>query len=650
MKKLILFLCLLMAIPAIATKKTFKAACLNVDGLPPTVNITGITKINMNPEGPQETGTAKMSELVANKGWDFFAVSEAFNYNDILMSKIKGQYTAGTFRETIPTSLNGIQALQYVELNGTSIREDRVKKSFDTDGLNLIYKNSIRVSGERWQGWNDKYGVTKNGSDLLIDKGYRYYTVSLGAGLDIDVYILHMDAETSAQDNAARESQINQLVADILQSNNKRPVIIMGDTNCRYTRDRLKELLIDRINADERFEIHDPWIDYMWDGQYPNVGDNALMVTNPALGHQKGEVVDKIFYINNTDAPAKLTAHGYLHDMDFTWPDGSEISDHFPIVINFTIENNSETVSPGEYYLKNVATGKFLQAGGIWDTQATLSGTGRAVTFEAGDTDHDFILNTNLGDGNLTIESETMESGSYMMYTDGGNSETRSQKIWNITTDDAGRHMITCTRNDKTYAITAEGDVVAAAVPDASDENQLWELLTKEDLRNSLLFASEDNPADATFMMKGYRFGRNDSNENQAWVLSTDNNGKGKLEDNNVGENYSMYKLYNTSRIGKTGSKITQTISDLPNGTYIIACDFAQGNNNGVVTANGITIPTNSYTRNDSWGEASVGTVGKEFATGNYQISTRINVSDGSITLIVEKVSISSKTALFVDN
>lgn len=68
MKKLILFLCLLMAIPAIATKKTFKAACLNVDGLPPTVNITGITKINMNPEGPQETGTAKMSELVANKG------------------------------------------------------------------------------------------------------------------------------------------------------------------------------------------------------------------------------------------------------------------------------------------------------------------------------------------------------------------------------------------------------------------------------------------------------------------------------------------------------------------------------------------------------------------------------------------------------
>lgn len=55
-----------------------------------------------------------MSELVANKGWDFFAVSEAFNYNDILMSKIKGQYTAGTFRETIPTSLNGIQALQYV--------------------------------------------------------------------------------------------------------------------------------------------------------------------------------------------------------------------------------------------------------------------------------------------------------------------------------------------------------------------------------------------------------------------------------------------------------------------------------------------------------------------------------------------------------
>lgn len=652
MKKLTFFLCLLMALPVYANKKTFKAACLNVDGLPPTVNITGITNIKMNPEGPQETGTEKMSELIANKGWDFFAVSEAFNYNDILMSKIKGQYTAGTFRDAIPTSLNGIQALQYVELSGTTIREDRVKKSFDTDGLNLIYKNNVRVSGQRWTGWNQKYGVTKNGSDLLIDKGYRYYAVSLGAGLDVDVYILHMDAETSPEDNAARESQINQLVADILQSDNKRPIIIMGDTNCRYTRDRLKELLIDQINADSRFDIHDPWIDYMWNGTYPNVGDNALMVSNPALGHQKGEVVDKIFYINNTDAPAQLTAHGYLHDMDFTWPDGSEISDHFPIVIEFTIENTTGGVTAGEYYLKNVATGKFLQVGGTWDTQAILSETGRPITFTAvGNGTTTFNLNSGIGTGWLSVEE-----GSSDMFVDAENDQKRKQETWEVATTDDGKLIFKCKHefedgHSEDLVMTAKGTIVGSTPYVENDENQMWEIYSKDDLRNQLLYATEDNPLDATFMMKGYRFGRNDP-ENSSWQLSLNNKNysKAKLEDNGQAENYSMYKLYNTSRWSDNGSNITQTISNLPNGTYIVACDFAQGNNDGVVTANDITIPTNNNTRNNSWGEATVGTVGKEFSTNKYYISNRITVTNGTITLKVNKNHTTSSTAVFVDN
>ena len=151
--------------------------------------------------------------------------------------------------------------------------------------------------------------------------------------------------------------------------------------------------------------------------------------------------------------------------------------------------------------------------------------------------------------------------------------------------------------------------------------------------------------------MKGYRFGRNDP-ENSSWKLSlnSDRYSKGKLEDNEAAENYSMYKLYNTSRISNNGSNITQSISNLPNGTYIVACDFAQGNNDGVVTANDITIPTNDNTRNNSWGEASVGTVGKEFSTNKYKISNRINVTNGSITLKVNKNHTSQSTAVFVDN
>ena len=94
MKKLILLLCLLCALPIMAQKKTFTAACLNVDGLPPTVKAAGIVNVKLNPEGPQETGTLQMSKLVSQKGWDFFGVSENFNYNDQLMSEIGGIYTS----------------------------------------------------------------------------------------------------------------------------------------------------------------------------------------------------------------------------------------------------------------------------------------------------------------------------------------------------------------------------------------------------------------------------------------------------------------------------------------------------------------------------------------------------------------------------
>lgn len=278
MKKIILFLCLLCALPIMAqNSKTFKVACLNIDGLPPRVDVTGITEVKLNPEGPQAAGTAKMSELVAQKGWDFFGISEAFNFNEEFISKIKDLYSTGTFRDAIPTSLNGIQALQYINLSGLSVSEDTVKKSFDTDGLNILYKNSVSVSNEKMVGWKMRNGVTKNGADMLIDKGYRYYTVSLGPGLDIDVYLLHMDAETTERDNVARAVQIKQLVEAIKATDNKRPIIIMGDTNCRYTRDDLEGLLINNINADPRFEIHDPWVDYMWDGRYPTLGSSSII-------------------------------------------------------------------------------------------------------------------------------------------------------------------------------------------------------------------------------------------------------------------------------------------------------------------------------------------------------------------------------------
>lgn len=623
-----------------AQKKTFTAACLNVDGLPPTVRAAGVVNVKLNPEGPQETGTLQMSKLVSQKGWDFFGVSENFNYNTQLMSEIGGIYNTGTYRGAIPSSVTNV--VPYLAGN----------KWFDTDGLNLLWRSNISVSDEAWYLWNKRNGITEDGADQLIAKGFRYYTVRIAAGLEVDVYILHMDAETTPADNEAREIQMTQLVDMILASDNKRPIIIMGDTNCRYTRDNLKGLMFDRINADERFDIHDPWIDFPRRGVMPDLGAGSIMVPGHFDGtnheaFQTGEVVDKIFYINNKDASAKLTAKSYLHDTDFTWPDGSEIADHYPIVIEFEIENVGNKLTGGAYYLRNVGTGQFLQVGGIWDTQAILSKTGRELTLAQQATKDVFTVNSKIGDGWLSVEDN------YNMFVDAGNAENRAQKEWTFTKNNDGYYVITCPRNDKTLAITARDGIVVNADPNADDPNQLWEVISREQLISNLKMASKDNPIDATFLIKGYRFGRNDDTENNEWKQTKGSRGITAIENNSQAENYSMYKLYNTrgTSWGITSeATITQNVSIPLPGKYKISCDFAQGNNEGVVTANTITIPTNEYTRNNSWGEASVGTVGAEFTTGKYRISQEIVITGNNLELKVSKTSTDSKTALFVDN
>ena len=627
-----------------AQKKTFTAACLNVDGLPPTVRAAGVVNVKLNPEGPQETGTLQMSKLVSQKGWDFFGVSENFNYNTQLMSEIGGIYNTGTYRGAIPSSVTNV--VPYLAGN----------KWFDTDGLNLLWRSNISVSDEAWYLWNKRNGITEDGADQLIAKGFRYYTVRIAAGLEVDVYILHMDAETTPADNEAREIQMTQLVDMILASDNKRPIIIMGDTNCRYTRDNLKGLMFERINADERFDIHDPWIDFPRGGVMPDLGAGSIMVPGHFDGtnheaFQTGEVVDKIFYINNKDASAKLTAKSYLHDTDFTWPDGSEISDHYPIVIEFEIENVGNKLTGGAYYLRNVGTGQFLQVGGTWDTQAILSKTGRELTLTQQAAEGVFTINSKIGDGWLSVEDN------YNMFVDAENDKNRAQKEWTFTKNDDGYYTITCTHtignNNQKLAITAKDGIVVNADPNADDPNQLWEVISREQLISNLKMASKDNPIDATFLIKGYRFGRNDDTENNEWKQTKGSRGITAIENNSQAENYSMYKLYNTrgTSWGITSeATITQNVSIPLPGKYKISCDFAQGNNEGVVTANTITIPTNEYTRNNSWGEASVGTVGAEFATGKYRISQEIVITGKELELTVSKTSTNSKTALFVDN
>lgn len=292
--------------------KTFKVCPFNVDGLPKTISILGFT-ININNDGLEEEGAIAIGKYIANSDIDVFALSEDFNFHPSLAAQINDEYTFGTYRGGISTS----------NLSGTKV---------NTDGLEFLAKAPFSFSEETCTPWNKTYGYTTNGSDELIKKGYRYYVVDLG-GAFVDFYILHMDAETDPKDNEARASQWEQLRDDILSKSTNRPVIVMGDTNSRYTRDDILGLFINPIEATGYYEVKDAWIEHCKNGKYPTLGDDALMVGQ--LGYREGEVVDKVLYLNPKKDGLAISSLAFDVDADFT------MSDHKPIIVTMKVEGST---------------------------------------------------------------------------------------------------------------------------------------------------------------------------------------------------------------------------------------------------------------------------------------------------------------------
>ena len=284
---------------------TFTCATYNVDGLPEKV----LGFIPLNDDGPGSNGTKVISQNIAASGWDIVTFQENFSYNSELESAMKSVYKFGTHRKFSITSALG---------------------TADTDGLGFATLNSTcSFSGETWWAFKHKEGGLTDGANTSIKKGIRHYVVTLknDPNVVIDVLVTHMNTADSDAQIAAQNGQLQEVAAYInsIRSNN-RPIIFMGDMNTRYTRNDMFGCLFNIL--DSSLTCADPWVEYQWDGVYPTLGSDAIMTGD--YGMQKGEVVDKIIYINNSNAAVQIKANNYLHDESYTY------ADHKPVVSEFT--------------------------------------------------------------------------------------------------------------------------------------------------------------------------------------------------------------------------------------------------------------------------------------------------------------------------
>ena len=298
--------------PAV-TAGTFTVATYNVDGLPKKISF-----FTINGDGPGSDGTKTISSAIAAEGWDIVGFSEDFAYHSELTSAL-GAYTFGTHRGSVSSiSSNNTDGLCFATLNSTC--------SFGSETI-------VEYTSD--------YGGITSGANTCIKKGFRYYPVTLADGVVIDVYITHMNTYSSSGTGHinAQHKQLAQLAAYVSEKAmaNGRPAIIMGDTNCRYTRHDFQTYFWSKF--DSSLTINDPWVDYMWDGVYPTYPSNSLVVEDATgtsssdiiCDSQKGEVVDKVIYINNPSSKVQISANGYLRDSAF-----QGLADHWPIVVEFT--------------------------------------------------------------------------------------------------------------------------------------------------------------------------------------------------------------------------------------------------------------------------------------------------------------------------
>lgn len=293
------------------TTGTFTACAFNVDGLPSLINS----------DGPGSSGTTKMAGIANNLGWDIIAASEDFEYNDKLVAGLTN-YSHGTWRG----SVSAAQAF----------------KQADTDGLNFFWRTATTsATGETYIQYNDAEGGLTSGANTCIKKGFRHYEVTVDAtnNVVIDVYITHMNTYSgdgnTEESNAyvkAVLSQLRQLRDYVLTkaAANKRPAIIMGDTNMRYTRHDIKKNFLDVVAAYDSnagYTVSDPWVEFYRGGVYPSWNSKSLMIRAHAnsdglssdiicADDQRGEVVDKIWYINVPGAEVQLKATAHKNDVD----------------------------------------------------------------------------------------------------------------------------------------------------------------------------------------------------------------------------------------------------------------------------------------------------------------------------------------------
>ena len=202
-------------------------------------------------------------------------------------------------------------------------------------------------------------------------------------------------------------------------------------------------------------------------------------------------------------------------------------------------------LAAGDYYIQNTATGRFLNGGNSWGTQASALSYGQLLT--------------------LSTEGANflIKSGQYFLKNDGYMDGAAADKAV-LTIAECEDGSFTIAKNDGQYLTASNDNTVAAFQGEKTDMSE-WRFLTREEfIAEAVEHATEENPADVTSLVMDSDFSRNNpyfsSWKSTVGEHASDGNnnspGKGGQQANQCVEAY--HKVFD----------FVQTIENIPNGVY----------------------------------------------------------------------------------
>ena len=286
---------------------SFSVLSYNVAGLPEAIN---------SAPKPREPATTAIGQRISP--YNVVHVEEDFNYHATLYAADNHPYRTPTSGGAgIGSGLNTVSSLPYDEAD-----------------FERVHWNSCQIDS----------------GDCLTPKGFTFMRLRLAEGVYLDLYNAHTNAGTNDGDEASRASNLAQLTGFIRSHSAGNAVIVMGDTNTRYTRaaDTIAGFASDN-------GLTDAWVKLVRGGNPPAPGSPALVCDEQNVTNDC-EVVDKVLYRGSKLVSLNSTFYNNEH-AKFLDSAGRMLSDHDPVTVRFdwtrnpTLRLSDQFGGPhGDYY------------------------------------------------------------------------------------------------------------------------------------------------------------------------------------------------------------------------------------------------------------------------------------------------------------